>query len=291
LGGFTGVLKEAMESWELDLYRSPIVGEDQKPLWELLVCTSEGQSLLNMSCPAAQVNADWLKTQLQNLIEEREETPLEIRVFRSASFNLAEPACQALFTPLRKSLRTIALQRWIAHRRQEVYPSLEGYSAPETAHPLQRPVPVAFPEELLPERWGFSALPAAELSLLRQVSIPYGDIPFWKEDWQDWPAAAVIPGLFLIREEVKPLARWLEEKGPVALSYVEAESSAILLETDTEERWILATFEDAEMKASARQFIERMEKFQGLHFVAIQPSEEAEAITGFWLLQGPPGSP
>jgi hypothetical protein len=280
-----------MESWELDLYRSPIVGEDQKPLWELLVCTSDGQGLLSKFCAAAQVNADWIQTQLQNLIATRGETPLEIRAFRSASFNLAEPACQALFIPLRKSLRAIAIQRWLAYRQQNVYPSLEGYSPPQAAHPVQRPVPVAVPEALLSERWGFSALPAAELSLLRQVSISYGEIPFWKEDWQDWPSAAVIPGLFLIREEVKPLARWLEEKGPVALSYVEAESSAILLETDTEERWILATFEDAEMKASARQFIERMGKFQGLHFIAVQPSEEDEAITGFWLLQSPPGPP
>ncbi len=280
-----------MESWELDLYRSPITGDAQKPLWELLVCTSEGQSLLSKFCPVAQVNADWLQTQLQGLIEERGETPLEIRVFRSASFNLAEQACQALFIPLRKSLRAIAIQRWLAHRQQQVYPSMEGYSPPQTAHPVQRSIPVAFPEELLPERWGFSALPAAELSLLRQVSISYGDIPFWKEDWRDWPAAAVIPGLFLIREEVKPLARWLEDKGPVSLSYVEAESSAILLETDTEERWILATFEDAEMKASARQFIERMDQFQGLHFIAVQTSEEDEAITGFWLLQSPPGPP
>jgi hypothetical protein len=274
-----------MESWELDFYRSPITGEAQKPLWELLVCTSEGQSLLNMFCPAAQVNADWLQTQLQKLIAERGETPLEIRVFRSASFNLAEQACQALFIPLRKSLQTLALHRWLAHRQEKVYPSIEGYDPPQTLPPVQRPVPVAFPEALLPERWGFSALPAAELSLLRQVSIPYGEIPLWREDWRDWPSTAVIPGLFLIREEVKPLARWLEEKGPVALSYVEAESSAILLETDTEERWILATFEDAEMKASARQFIERLDLLQGLHFIAVQPSEEAEVITGFWLLQ------
>ncbi|MGA7952470.1 MAG: Tab2 family RNA-binding protein [Gloeobacterales cyanobacterium] len=274
-----------MESWELDIYRSLIIGDDQKPLGELLVCTSEGQSLLNKFCSAAQVNAAWLQTQLQNLIEERGETPLEIRVFRSASFNLSQPACQALFIPLRKSLRAIAIQRWLAYRQQNIYPSLEGYSPSQRVHPVQRPVPVAFPEELLPERWGFSALPAAELSLLRQVSISYGDIPFWKEDWRDWPSAAVIPGLFLIRKEAKPLVRWLEEKGPVALSYVEAESSAILLETDTEERWILATFEDAEMKASARQFIERMDQLQGLHFIAVQASEEDEAITGFWLLQ------
>jgi RNA-binding protein Tab2/Atab2 len=289
LGGFAGVLKGKMESWELDLYRSPVIDTadtPHKPLWELLVCTSDGQSLLNKFCPAAQVNAAWLQTQLQNLIAARGETPLEICAFRSASFNLAQPACQSLFIPLRKSLRAIAIQRWLAHRQEKVYPAMAGYSPPQTVHPVQRPVPVAFPEELLPERWGFSALPAAELSLLRQVSIAYGDIPFWKEDWREWSSAAVIPGLFLIREEAKPLTRWLEEKGPVALSYVEAESSAVLLETDTEERWILATFEDAEMKASARQFIERMGKFQGLHFIAVQPSEEDEAITGFWLLQG-----
>jgi hypothetical protein len=283
-----------MESWELDIYRSPVLDTADtahKPLWELLICTSEGQSLLNKFCPSAQVNAVWLQTQLQSLIEARGGTPLEIRVFRLASFNLSQPACQALFIPLRKSLRAIAIQRWLTHRQQKVYPSMEGYSPPQTAHPVQRPVPVAFPEELLPERWGFSALPASELSLLRQVSIAYGDIPFRKEDWRDWPLAAVIPGLFLIRKEAKPLARWLEEKGPVALSYVEAESSAVLLETDTEERWILATFEDTEMKASARQFIERMDQLHGLHFIAVQASEEAEAITGFWLLQSPPGPP
>ncbi len=274
-----------MESWELDIYRSPVIGDDQKPLWELLVCTSDGQSLLNKFCTAAQVNADWIQIQLKDLIAQREGNPLEIRVFRTASFNLAEPACQTLFIPLRKTQRAIAIQRWLVHRQQQVYPSMPGYSPPAKSHPVKRPVPVACPEELLPERWGFSALPASELSLLRKVSIPYGEIPFWKEDWLDWPTTAVIPGLFLIRKEAKLLARWLEEQGPAALSYVESDSGAIMLETDAEERWILATFEDAEMKMSARQFVERMAKFQGLHFIAVQASEEDEAITGFWLLQ------
>jgi hypothetical protein len=274
-----------MESWELDIYRSPVMGDDQKPLWELLVCTSDGQSLLNKFCTATQVNADWIQTQLKDLIAQREVSPLGVRVFRTASFNLAEPACQSIFVPLRKTQRAIAIQRWLAHRQQQVYPAMAGYSPPPKSHPVKRPVPLACPEALLPERWGFSALPAAELSLLRKVSIPYGEIPFWKEDWMDWPTTAVIPGLFLIRKEAKPLARWLEEQGPAALSYVESDAGAIMLETDAEERWILATFEDVEMKMSARQFVERMAKFQGLHFIAVQDSEEDEAITGFWLLQ------
>ncbi|WP_287129132.1 Tab2 family RNA-binding protein [Candidatus Cyanaurora vandensis] len=267
-------------TWEIDIYRRPCFKDDQ-PLWELLVCTSDGKILLNVWVPLAQVSAEWVAQQLQGLSQQ----PVGMRVFRRASYQLAQLASEQRRVPLTQSLRTIAIQRWLLARYQTVYPRHPGYRLPARA-PVVRPVPAPFPADILPEQWGFSAVPANELSLIAQQPIPYLAVPLTQEDWNAPFWLATVPGVFLHAPDPEPLARWLFQKGPVALSYIESAISGLILETDTSERWVLATFQDPEMKAAGRQFIERLEKTQGLHFVALQPTA-AEDLTGFWLLQTP----
>ncbi|WP_218079900.1 Tab2 family RNA-binding protein [Anthocerotibacter panamensis] len=274
-----------MEFWELDIYRRPLVDQNNQTLWELLVCTSQGEVRLAQLIPAAQVKAGWIEDQLRELIQTSGAAPSRLRVFRAASYNLAAPACHALDIPLERTGRAIAIQRWLLHRERSIYPARPGYCPPSVPLAVQRPVPQPLPDQLLPQRWGFSALPARELELLQELTIPHGEIPLVREQWDDWLWLQTVPGLFLFTHNPAPLIGWLEEKGPVALSFIEAELNAILLETDTQERWVLATFSDPPMQAAGQQFTARQEHLQGLHFLAIQPSEDSEDLAAFWLLQ------
>lgn len=273
-----------MATWELDFYRRPRWDASNQPLWELLVCTAAGEIIRQAWADSTERTGDWVLGQLQQAIRTHG-TPSGIRVFRNASLAVAGPACAELSIPVSQSLRTLALQRWLLQRYQEVYPTLSGYRVPVRT-PTPRPVPIAFPDQLRPETWGFSAVPAQELEILSQLPIPYRDIPLWCEEWNDWLWLKTIPGIFLFHRDPEPIARWFLQKPPVALSYVESSSSGVVLETDTAERWVLATFTHPTIQVAGQQFIQRLESTKGLHFLAIQADEESD-LTAFWLLQTP----
>jgi hypothetical protein len=273
-----------MTIWELDFSARPCWDDLLQQRWELLLCTATGKVLLAQWAQRTEVTAAWVLDQLQMAIAEYGK-PSGIRVFRKASFHLAQSACTHLDLALHLSLRTMAVQRWLLQRYKAVYPQIAGYRTPARMTQT-RPVPVAFPPTLLPETWGFSAVPAQELETLTTLTIPYRDIPLWQEDWNDWLWLKIIPGVFLFHHDPEPLARWFLHHPPVALSYVESSSSGLVLETDTNERWILATFTHPTIKDAGQQFIQRLEITQGLHFLAIQ-ADEASDLTAFWLLQTP----
>ncbi len=271
-----------MQTWELDFYRCSLVGADGQPLWELLVCTAEGRQLLNETCPAAEASASWVGAQLQTLFAQQDGPPLEARAFRAATFNLAAPVFRELGVPFSRSRRAIAVARWRSER-EEIYPSLAGYRALQPGIPLQRAVPAPIPEEVLPERWGFSAMPAADLPELQQLPIEYLEAPVLEG------LSAPVPGVFLFSSRGRSLARWLALQVPVSLQFTQAELDGLVLEAGLDERWIVATFEDADMRERGRQFNQRLLAGSGLHFLAVQPAEGSPTIHGFWLLQTPLG--
>jgi hypothetical protein len=51
------------------------------------------------------------------------------------------------------------------------------------------------------------------------------------------------------------------------------------------DRWILVTFEDAEVAQAAQVYEQRKQQSQGLHFLLVQPDDSGITYTGFWLLQ------
>lgn len=237
-------------------------------------------------CPAARAGAVWLRSHLEQLIEEQGGPPLEVHVFRQASFNLAGSVFRTFGIPLRLTRRTIALQRWLTWRGLNVYPLETGYRIPPHVAPAPRSVPIPFPSELLPEEWGFSALPAPELAQIARLPIEYLDVPLVHEDWDPNPTSTTVPGVFLFGKSSRPLARWLDSHDPVALTYTEAELSGLVLDAGSDERWILATFADPQMQAGGRHFADRQQQTRGLHFLAVQIDQDSD-ITGFWLLQAP----
>ncbi|AGY57422.1 Tab2/Atab2 family RNA-binding protein [Gloeobacter kilaueensis] len=270
-----------MEPWELDFYRCPLVGAAGQRLWELLVCTASGRMLLSRFCEAKEATTDWLTAQLAALVTREGGPPLEIGSFRTATYNLALPACRELGIPLRHSRRTIAVLRQRAERERNIYPQRPDYRPLPAAVALQKAVPEPFPDELLADSWGFSALPGSEIAQLHQLPISYLEAPLIAID-------APVPGVFLFSAtRARAIAGWLSVHEPVSLQYTRSQIDGIVLETGLDERWILATFNDPEMRRRGEQFQERLQQSTGLHFLAVRPEQSGHEITGFWLLQTP----
>ena len=93
--------------WELDFYSRPILDENQKKIWEVLVCESpldtrtQTSSLFRYAqfCPNSQVNSVWLRTALEEAITKAPQAPTKIRFFRRQMNNMITKACQDLGIP------------------------------------------------------------------------------------------------------------------------------------------------------------------------------------------------
>ena len=121
--------------WELDFYSRPVLDENGKKLWEVLICESPNSierspdSLFKYAryCSNTSVNSLWLKEAIEQAIAEAKTAPKKIRFFRRQMNNMIVKACEdAGVTPL-PSRRTYALKSWIEERERDVYPQEEGF--------------------------------------------------------------------------------------------------------------------------------------------------------------------
>jgi RNA-binding protein Tab2/Atab2 len=69
------------------------------------------------------------------------------------------------------------------------------------------------------------------------------------------------------------------------LNYIAGAPDGLVLEAGLVDRWIVATFEDAEVTTAARLYQQRQQLSHGLHFLLVQPDDSGMTYSGFWLLQ------
>ncbi|MGB3534626.1 MAG: Tab2/Atab2 family RNA-binding protein [Microcoleaceae cyanobacterium] len=278
-----------MQIWQADFYRRPLQTEDSQPLWELLICNIRRQLEYVAYCPQSEVNAQWLIQQLQQATQT--EKPDVILVFRPQCLSLLQTAAAALDISVQPSRRTPVIKQWLQERSQ-LYPQLAGYTA-EAYNPVKvdGPPPVPLPENLWGEVWQFATLEAGVLiNAFAQYPIPVLDIPEALQPLNLGLASAVpISGVVINggRQSMQ-LARWLQNAAPVALSYIPGDPDGLILEAGLADRFVVATFNDAEVSAAAQRFETRKQLAKGLHFLLIQPDDSGMTYTGFWLLQSVP---
>jgi len=282
-----------MQIWELDYYSRPILDENGKKVWELLVCQSplrfddEPTDLFRYAeyCPHSQVNSLWLKAAMERAIAQAPQPPDKIRFFRQAMTNMITKACDDLTIPSQLSRRTPALNQWLQQRQAEVYPQEPGYQAgsnptvsfPET--PAQ-----SLPDALVGEKWQFVSLEAAAFNEMGDWAITFGES--FPLSLAGLEPNALVPGLLIFSTRAVPLAAWMSGLELSSVSFSEGQPARLLLETGVSDRWILASLSKPELQAEARQFEAAKQKANGVHFVAVQVNPEAEAFAGFWLLPG-----
>ncbi|MFM7450315.1 MAG: Tab2/Atab2 family RNA-binding protein [Leptolyngbyaceae cyanobacterium] len=275
------------DCWEIDCYRRPLADHNHSPLWELVVCTSQGELLLTCTCPQAAVSADWVVAQLTPLLAAATRPPAAFCLFRPQALALIEAAGQLLGIPVIPTRRTPGLKRCL-QERATVYPTLPAYTG-QAYQPiaLDRPPPTPLPEKLWGDRWRFATIGAANLlDAVVDRPIPILEIPPELDPVKlGLASTTAIPGVVIDGgRQSMVLARWLHQTQPVSLHFIGGDPDGLVLEAGLVDRWILTTSNDPEVAIAGRQFETRKQGSQGLHFLLVQPDDTGITYTGFWLL-------
>ncbi|UZQ54970.1 Tab2/Atab2 family RNA-binding protein [Trichothermofontia sichuanensis B231] len=278
--------------WELDFYSRPIVDENNKKRWEMLVCESpltpnrSLDSLFRYSqfCDSSQVNSIWLKAALEAAIAKAEQPPDKIRFFRRQMTNMISRACGELNIPAIASRRTFALWAWLKQREADFYLQQPGYQPGQSPSVQMQPgAAQRLPDALRGEQWRFVSLEAAAFADMADWAIDFGEV---------FPLALVdlapntpIPGLIIYSTRALPLAAWLSGLEVASLQVEGTPPTGLVLQTGASDQWLLVSLRDPTVQQEAQAFEISKKNAQNVHFLAVQSGPESEAFAGFWLLQ------
>ncbi|WP_107671335.1 Tab2/Atab2 family RNA-binding protein [Cyanothece sp. BG0011] len=283
--------------WELDFYSRPILDENKKKQWEVLICetqTDTTESLENgfryaQFCPPNTVNSIWLREALETAIEKAGETPSKIRFFRRQMNNMIVKACEDAGLVASPSRRTYTLNHWLNQRLQEFYPAQEGYNdkaASNTSVAYPSLDAIALPDAVRGDRsdkWAFFSLEASAFDEMKEWDIRFGEA--FPLALADLSPDTKIPGFIIFSQRALPLAGWMSGLELVCLKVQEKPRPILSLETGLSDSWILANLTNESSVAEAKGFEETKNKAKGVHFLAIQSRPDVEAFSGFWLLK------
>jgi hypothetical protein len=274
-------------TWELDFYSRPVIGADGKKLWELIIVDSMGRFEHVEAIPNSMVNSGELRKRIAAVIDGSPVKPMVVRFFRSQMLNMITIALSGLEVEMRPSRRTYALCKAIKDREKNVYPTMPGYrkelatKAP-TFQSLDLAVTEPLPDALRCEKFAFGNFP---LSFIVDFFAEADPTDFFGDSCivdDDVPVDAEIPGVIIFSKRSKALAGWMSG---IELAFVKAvlERQKVVLECGLNTIYQFAGVDTA-IKNEARRFQSAKEAVGGLHFVAIQQSEESDEVDGFWLL-------
>lgn len=281
--------------WELDFYSRPILDENQKKLWELLVCESPLDTRQSMDslfqyaqfCPNQQVNSIWLRETIAEAIAQSQQPPEKIRFFRRQMSNMITKACEELGIQAQPSRRTYRVEQWLKQRIQDVYPKEPGYQAVAAASSFvqyQPQIPQPLPDALEYDKWAVVTLEAAAFEEMNEWDIGFSEA---------FPLSMIglapdtrIPGIIIFSSSrATPLAAWMSGLELAFVKFDSGSPARLLLETGANDSWILATLRGSQTIAEAQGFELSKQKAQKVHFLAVQSSPTSESFAGFWLLQ------
>lgn len=278
--------------WEIDFYSRPILDENQKKMWEVLVCESpvdtrtKPDSLFRYAkfCPSTQVNSAWLRTALSEAITKAGVTPVKLRFFRRQMNNMITKACQDIGIPAQPSRRTLALNQWLQQRMVQVYPNHPGYQP--VTNPSVRyetPQPQRLPDTLIGQQWVFVTLEVSALEEMHEWEIDFSEA--FPLQMLGLAPETKIPGVLIFSPRAVPLAAWMSGLEVAFLKFENVPVPRLLLATGAMDSWILANLKNTQTLAEAKGFEEAKQKASGVHFLGVQSSPQAESFAGFWLLQ------
>jgi RNA-binding protein Tab2/Atab2 len=276
--------------WEIDFYSRPLVDENQKKVWELLVCESPSTTQQSASdlfryaqyCPSDKVNSLWLGEALQDAMARSQQSPQRIRFFRRQMNNMITKACKDIGIPSAASRRAIALEQWLNERMRQVYPHEPNYQ-PTNSPSVQMfsDPPQPLPEALMGEKWTFVDLAASQFAEMNEWQIGFGEA--FPLEMVGVTPEMQIPGLILYSPRSVPMAAWMSGLEVISVRYQPAPKSMLLLETGANESWVLARL-DTKTQQEAARFEANKKQANGVHFIAIQANPDTEEFAGFWLL-------
>jgi hypothetical protein len=276
--------------WELDFYSRPVLDDNQKKLWEVLICESlTGMQLASEPfryaefVPSTEVNSVRLRAAIEQAIDQAEQRPDKIRFFRRQMNNMIAKACEEAGIPAYASRRTLALNQWLEQRMQSYYSTLPNYQPGNNASVnLPAPKPQLLPDALVGEKWAFVSLEITAFQDLLEWEIGFSEV-FPLELFQLQPDT-LIPGLIIYSARALPLAAWMSGLEVASVRF-NPTPPQLVLETGAIDSWILANLPSQALQNEGKAFEAAKQQAQQIHFVAVQSNPDAEAFAGFWLLQ------
>lgn len=283
--------------WELDFYSRPILDEDKKKRWEVLICESSTtidrspDSLFQYSqyCSNQTVNSIWLKEAIAKAINQAEAPPKKIRFFRRQMNNMITKACNDIGITAVPSRRTYALHQLLEKRIKEVYPHEAGYDAKaaksaSVKYPAMNAVPL--PDAVRGDKgdkWAFVTLEASAFAEMKEWDISFGEA--FPLSLANITPETQIPGLIVYSPRAIPLAAWMSG---LEMGWLGVENGAfprLLLETGVSDNWVLVNLTNPQTVAEAEKFTTTKARANGVHFLAVQSSSDSDSFAGFWLLK------
>jgi RNA-binding protein Tab2/Atab2 len=278
--------------WELDFYSRPLLDENQKKIWELLICDAQRRFEYVKFCSGAEANARWLQTALEEALPlwrdscglTAEVMPEKIRFFRRQMSSIIARGCAEAEIPSQPSRRTFTLYQWLQERADQVYPLHPGFQ------PLMAPIPELeqqaaqlLPEALVGEGWTFASLEAIAFEEAGDWQMSFGEVFSLLEKGFD--PQTKIPGLIIFSTRAIPLAGWMSGLELAFLTLEPERVPQLVLETGVSDRWILVPLRTPQLLAEAEAFEAAKQQSGQVHFLAVQSDPKSEAFAGFWLLQ------
>ncbi|MEB3176023.1 MAG: Tab2/Atab2 family RNA-binding protein [Synechococcus sp.] len=281
-------MSAANDVWELDYYSRPLLDENGKKRWELLLSNGDGSFRWQRFCAASSVNSVWLKEALGDALAQAHSDgaspPRRLRCWRSSMRTMVQRAAEQLGLEMVPSRRCYALVEWLMQREAEVYPAMDGFMNGPLAPPAMplQPLAIPLPEAVRGDSWGWANLPVASLAEAAEWPMDFsGLVPLPASD-----GSASVPGLRLFsRSRSLALAGWLSGLEPVRL---EVSGRQLVLEAGMEDRWLVSDLADDEASSARQAFEQARQQAGGLQFLAVQSSPEASEFAGFWLLRDLP---
>lgn len=286
-----GIITRNKSEWELDFYSRPILEDDGKKRWELLVTNTRSiadEKIFKWEkrCPAGEVNSLWLTQALNEAIEAAQkegwEKPTKIRCWRKSMKTMISRAASQLSLDVVPSRRTYNLIEWISQRERELYPKEKGYMVGPLAPPpkeiLNDPIPL--PESVRGDFLSLDSLPVGIIKYADEWPIEFrGLIPVPKNNNEEID----IPGIRLFSEERSlALAGWLGSLEPVRLVI---NKNQLILEAGQEDQWLVTDLKEDIAIAVQESLMNSKINAGGLQFIAVQASTEEKSFAGFWMLK------
>ena len=278
--------------WELDYYSRPILDENKKNIWEVLICRTPSDINTNTDslfrfakyCPSTTVNSVWLQTAVQEAITQAGEAPVKIRFFRRQMNNMIVKACEDINIPAQASRRTLALNQWLQQRIEEVYPQEAGFQGGSNPSvQLDAPLPQRLPDALEGDQLQFVTLSGADFADMPEWNIDFGEA--FPLDLAGISPETKIPGVLIFSNRALPVAGWMSGLDLAWLRFDNKKQGRLVLETGATESWILANIKNPQMQIEANNFEQAKNKANGVHFIGIQSDPNSESFAGFWLLK------
>ena len=277
--------EDLSDEWELDCYSRPVMGDDNKKLWEVLITDSgKGTFRYLKTLSSNLVNSRNLRKIVEDLMEEAPVRPTKIRFFRNQMFNMITIALSTLDVEVKPSRRTHNLFMWLDEREQSVYPKMPGFNPQlrqQTILDYDVSQPDRLPDVLKAESYAFVALPAEVFwngevnaeNINRGRLCPIREMP--KTGW--------IHGITLFSKRAEAVASWMNGL-EIASLRGDLLTRELMLNTDISTQFVVAPLLEAQ-KREAQIFEKGKSDAAGYHFLSVQSSPDAEDVQGFWLLR------